>query len=65
MLGLGCEVNQIGGLMEEQRLAGRLRAMDIQEVGGTRKTVEAGVAFVREVLADPTMSSASRSRRAN
>ncbi len=24
-LGLGCEVNQIGGLMEEQRLAGRLQ----------------------------------------
>jgi len=52
VLGLGCEVNQIGGLMEEQKLAGRLRAMDIQEVGGTRKTVEAGIAFVREALAD-------------
>src|SRR5258705_5761441 len=26
--------------------------MDIQEVGGTRKTVEAGVAFVREALTD-------------
>ena len=51
-LGLGCEVNQIGGLMEEQRLAGRLRAMDIQSMGGTRKTVEAGIAFVREVLAE-------------
>ncbi len=50
MLGLGCEVNQIGGLMEEQRLADRLRAMDIQSTGGIRKTVEAGVAFVREVL---------------
>ena len=47
VLGLGCEVNQIGGLMQEQKLAGRLRAMDIQEVGGTRKTVEAGVAFVQ------------------
>ena len=52
VLGLGCEVNQIGGLMEEQKLAGRLRAMDIQEIGGTRKTVEAGIAFVQEVLAD-------------
>src|SRR5438045_5822251 len=52
VLGLGCEVNQIGGLMAEQKLAGRLRAMDIQEVGGTRKTVEAGVAFVKEALAD-------------
>ncbi|MFN9941245.1 MAG: UxaA family hydrolase, partial [bacterium] len=51
-IGLGCEVNQIGGLLEEQRLAGRLRSMDIQEVGGTRKTVERGIAFVREVLQD-------------
>ena len=52
VLGLGCEVNQIGGLMEEQRLAGRLRALDIQTVGGTRKTVAAGVDFVKEVLAE-------------
>jgi altronate hydrolase len=52
MLGLGCEVNQIGGLMEEQRLAGRLKAMDIQSMGGTRKTVAAGVEFVRDVLAE-------------
>jgi altronate hydrolase len=52
VLGLGCEVNQIGGLIEEQRLAGRLQAMDIQSMGGTRRTVEAGIAFVREVLAE-------------
>ncbi len=41
VLGLGCEVNQIGGLMQEQRLAGRLKAMDIKTVGGSRKTVAA------------------------
>jgi altronate hydrolase len=52
MLGLGCEVNQIGGLLAEQKLAGRLRAMDIQEMGGSRKTVAAAVGFVREHLAD-------------
>lgn len=52
VLGLGCEVNQIGGLMEEQRLAGRLKAMDIQTMGGTRRTVAAGIDFVREVLAE-------------
>ncbi len=52
VLGLGCEVNQIGGLMEEQRLAGRLKAMDIQTMGGTRKTVQAAVGFVKEVLAE-------------
>ncbi|WP_206664524.1 UxaA family hydrolase [Dankookia rubra] len=49
-IGLGCEVNQIGGLLDEQRLSGRLRNMDIQEMGGTRKTVAAGIAFVKEVL---------------
>jgi altronate hydrolase len=52
VLGLGCEVNQIGGLMNEQKLAGRLRAMDIQEMGGTRRTVESGIEFVREALAE-------------
>ncbi|HAP12160.1 MAG TPA: galactonate dehydratase, partial [Afipia sp.] len=28
ILGLGCEMNQIGGFLEEQRLAGRLRSLD-------------------------------------
>lgn len=52
VLGLGCEMNQIGGFLEEQKLAGRLRAMDIQDVGGSRKTVEKAIGFVKEVLAD-------------
>src|SRR5271155_5734001 len=52
VLGLGCEVNQIGGLMKEQKIAGRPRALQIPENGGPRKTVEAGVAFVREALTD-------------
>src|SRR6195952_3632234 len=52
VLGLGCEGNKIGGLMEEQRLSGRLKAMDIQTMGGTRKTVEGAVAFVKDVLAE-------------
>ncbi len=52
VLGLGCEVNQLGGMIEEQRLAGRLRGMTIQEMGGSRKTVAAAVDFVREQLAD-------------
>ncbi|MER8722491.1 altronate dehydratase family protein [Mesorhizobium sp. M0999] len=50
VLGLGCEVNQIGGLLEDQRLAGRVRSMDIQTMGGARKTTEAAVEFVRNVL---------------
>ena len=52
VLGLGCEVNQIGGLLTEAGLAERVRNMDIQTMGGTRKTVEAAVAFVREVLTE-------------
>src|SRR6201993_417635 len=52
VLGLGCEVNQIGGLLTEQKLAGRLRSMDIQDMGGTRQHGEAGGAFWREALAD-------------
>jgi altronate hydrolase len=52
VLGLGCEVNQIGGMLEEQKLTGRIRNMDIQSMGGTRKTVLAGMDFVREVLAE-------------
>ncbi len=50
VIGLGCEVNQLGGLLEEQRLADRVRSMDIQTMGGIRKTVEAGIGFVRGVL---------------
>src|ERR1700719_2397286 len=38
--------------MQEQKLAGRLRELEIQQLGGTRKSVEAGVAFVREALVD-------------
>ncbi len=52
VLGLGCEVNQIRGFKEEQHLSDRIRNMDIQTMGGTRKTVEASVAFVKEVLAE-------------
>ena len=52
VLGLGCEVNQINSMLTETGLVDRLRNMDIQTMGGTRRTVEAAVAFVREVLAE-------------
>ncbi len=52
VLGLGCEVNQLGSMLTETGLAERVRNMDIQTMGGTRKTVEASIAFVREVLAE-------------
>ena len=44
IVGLGCERNQIKGLMKEQKLdAGdRLHHFTMQDTGGTRKTIEAG-----------------------
>src|SRR5436305_8610062 len=50
VLGLGCEVNQISELLREHKLTDRIRNMDIQSMGGIRKTVEAGLDFVRGVL---------------
>ena len=46
MLGLGCEANQIAQIAETQslRLGFKLRAMTIQDTGGTAKTVRAGIA---------------------
>nr|WP_310315953.1 altronate dehydratase family protein [Paraburkholderia terricola] len=53
-VGLGCETNQISGVLESAGLkAGeRLRSFTIQDSGGTRKTIERGVDMVREMLAD-------------
>src|SRR5262249_62100693 len=51
VLGLGCEVNQIGGLVGEQKLAGPPRAMGIQGKSGTRKTRGARPAFVEGAVA--------------
>jgi altronate hydrolase len=52
ILGLGCEANQIGGLMAAEQLAAGplLHPMTIQETGGTAKTVREGVARLREML---------------
>jgi altronate hydrolase len=50
-IGLGCEVNQLGPMLEEQRLTGRLRSMDIQDAGA-RATVMKGIDFVKEVLTE-------------
>jgi altronate hydrolase len=54
MVGLGCEANQIGRVLQTQglRLAPTLQAFTIQEVGGARKTIERGVAQIREMLPD-------------
>ena len=52
LVGLGCEVFQIGRMKSEYGLveSERFRTMTIQDEGGTRKTVEAGVARLREML---------------
>ena len=52
VVGLGCERNQIGGLFEDERLepGPRLRRFVMQEEGGTRRTIEAGIAAVKELL---------------
>src|SRR5690606_16772028 len=60
MLGLGCEVAQIDFMMEAQGLkhSPRLQSMTIQDSGGTRKTVERGIAQLREML--PVANAARR-----
>lgn len=60
IVGLGCEVAQISTVMAQHGLAGgaTLRTLVIQDAGGTRATIAAGVAAVTEMLED-----ANRARR--
>ncbi|AXF23316.1 galactonate dehydratase [Burkholderia pyrrocinia] len=53
VIGLGCETNQIPRLLETQGLKehARLRTFTIQDSGGTRKTIEKGIAIVESMLA--------------
>jgi altronate hydrolase len=52
IVGLGCETNQIQGLVAQEGLAegAWLRTFNIQDTGGTAKTVARGVELVREML---------------
>jgi altronate hydrolase len=52
MVGLGCEGFQIGRWKEAYNIveSDTFRSLTIQEVGGTRKTMEAGIAAVRDML---------------
>ncbi|MDR3537600.1 MAG: altronate dehydratase family protein, partial [Acetobacteraceae bacterium] len=52
IVGLGCERNQLSGLLEEGNLAagGRLHTFTMQDSGGTRKSIEAGVEAVMALL---------------
>jgi altronate hydrolase len=53
LVGLGCEVNEIDPLLAEAGLAPseRLRTLGVQESGGTRTAINAGIAVVEELLA--------------
>jgi altronate hydrolase len=52
MIGLGCEANQINNLLAAQNLkrSNQLQTFTIQDTGGTRKTVETGIARIKELL---------------
>ncbi|WP_028231121.1 UxaA family hydrolase [Paraburkholderia mimosarum] len=54
IIGLGCETNQIDGLVEAGQLerGARLSTMTIQQTGGTARTVAAGIDQVRALLAE-------------
>jgi altronate hydrolase len=52
VLGLGCETNQISGLLQAEGLeeSATLTTMTIQDTGGTTKTVREGVARLKAML---------------
>ncbi|MFN3985511.1 MAG: UxaA family hydrolase [Rhodocyclaceae bacterium] len=52
IVGLGCERNQVADLVASQGLAlgGNVRTLVMQEVGGTRATIEAGIAAIEAML---------------
>lgn len=60
VMGLGCERCQIGGLFSSQQLeeGPRLRSLVMQQRGGTRQSIAAGIAAVEEMLPE-----ANRCRR--
>lgn len=60
MIGLGCETNQLQPLMEYYKLeeGARFHTMTIQQTGGTRRTIEAAIARINEML--PAVNEARR-----
>jgi altronate hydrolase len=51
VVGLGCEVNQVGALLDGLDTGGRVHGLTIQGEGGTRETIARGQALVRELAA--------------
>jgi galactarate dehydratase len=60
MVGLGCETNQIQPILEHYKLeeGERFRTLNIQTMGGTRKTIDAACGMIREML--PGVNAARR-----
>lgn len=60
IVGLGCERNQVASLVESQNLASdsRLRTLVMQDSGGTRATIAAGIRAIEEML--PAANAARR-----
>jgi altronate hydrolase len=58
VVGLGCERNELAVFCAAQRIVPgpRVRTFVMQDVGGTRKTIEAGIAAVRELLPEANRS---------
>ncbi|WP_425602877.1 UxaA family hydrolase [Hoeflea algicola] len=54
IVGLGCEDNQITAMLQDQELVPgpMLRTLSIQEAGGTRAAIAAGIAETSEMLAE-------------
>lgn len=53
MIGLGCETNQIDGIIRAHNLdekSGLMHAYTMQESGGTRKSIERGITQIKELL---------------
>ncbi len=60
MIGLGCETNQIPAILAAHGLAegDRFRTMTIQATGGTRRTIEEGIAAIDAML--PSVNAITR-----
>ena len=60
VMGLGCEVNQVAGLVQglPERAPGLFATLKIQDAGGTREAIAAGIAALEQML--PIANRASR-----
>jgi altronate hydrolase len=61
VVGLGCETNQINGMLEQEGLAtgAQLHAFNIQDTGGTRKTVAHGIELAEWLLEEANRATRS------